>query len=65
MRPYVASDGKYADLAPLNDKLSPENDIVFVGINPGVTSAERGHHYAGPTNVSLRARLSAAVGRAC
>ena len=25
-------------------------DILFVGINPGLMSAFRGHHYAGPGN---------------
>ena len=34
----------------LPDYLRPGLDIVFVGINPGLESARRGHHYAGPTN---------------
>jgi TDG/mug DNA glycosylase family protein len=35
---------------PLPDYLRPGLDVVFVGINPGLESARRGHHYAGPTN---------------
>lgn len=35
---------------PLPDFLRPGLDLVFVGINPGIKSAETGHHYAGPGN---------------
>lgn len=34
----------------LPDHLHRGLDVVFVGINPGLASARRGHHYAGPTN---------------
>lgn len=34
----------------LPDHLRPGLDLVVVGINPGLKSAERGHHYAGPGN---------------
>ena len=34
----------------LRDYLKPGLDLVFVGINPGIKSAEAGHHYAGPGN---------------
>ena len=34
----------------LPDYLRPGLDVVFVGINPGLASAARGHHYAGPGN---------------
>ena len=34
----------------LPDYLRPGLDVVFVGINPGLESARRKHHYAGPTN---------------
>ena len=36
--------------SPLRDYLRPGLDVVFVGINPGLASAARGHHYAGPGN---------------
>jgi len=36
---------------PLPDYLRPELELVFVGINPGLKSAETGHHYAGPGNL--------------
>lgn len=35
---------------PLPDYLAPELHVLFVGINPGLRSAELGHHYAGPSN---------------
>lgn len=32
------------------DILDYDLKVLFVGINPGLMSAARGHHYAGPTN---------------
>jgi mismatch-specific thymine-DNA glycosylase len=32
------------------DILDTDLKVLFVGINPGLTSTARGHHYAGPTN---------------
>ncbi|KAI8645636.1 uracil-DNA glycosylase-like protein [Parasitella parasitica] len=32
------------------DLMADDLSVLFVGINPGLTSAARGHHYAGPTN---------------
>ncbi len=37
-------------LSPLPDYLAPDLDIIFVGINPGVQSAQAGHYYANPRN---------------
>jgi double-stranded uracil-DNA glycosylase len=37
-------------LSPLPDYLAPDLDIIFVGINPGVQSAQVGHYYANPRN---------------
>lgn len=34
----------------LPDYLAPSLDVVLVGINPGLRSAERGHHFAGVGN---------------
>jgi len=34
----------------LPDYLCPGLDIVLVGINPGLRSEEKGHHFAGPGN---------------
>ncbi|CAO3654261.1 unnamed protein product [Cunninghamella echinulata] len=34
----------------LPDYLDYDLKVLFVGINPGITSALRGHHFAGPTN---------------
>eukprot|EP00123_Amoebidium_parasiticum_P007678 comp18279_c0_seq1/m.19297 comp18279_c0_seq1/g.19297 ORF comp18279_c0_seq1/g.19297 comp18279_c0_seq1/m.19297 type:complete len:264 (-) comp18279_c0_seq1:17-808(-) len=37
-------------LKSLDDHLCPGLTLVFVGINPGLNSAHRGHHYAGSNN---------------
>ena len=34
----------------LPDRLGEAMDILFVGINPGLMSAYKGHHYSGPNN---------------
>lgn len=34
----------------LPDYLGPALDVILVGINPGLRSAELGHHFAGPGN---------------
>ena len=34
----------------LEDRLAPGLRVLFVGINPGVRSAETGHHFAGYSN---------------
>ena len=35
---------------PLRDVVAPGLTILFVGINPSIISAERGHHFARPGN---------------
>lgn len=35
---------------PLRDILAPGLKAVFIGFNPGLRSAELGHHYAGKSN---------------
>ncbi|KAG2138509.1 DNA glycosylase [Suillus clintonianus] len=40
----------YAHLSPLTDCLAYGLDVVFCGINPGRMSAQRGHHFAHPSN---------------
>ena len=35
---------------PLPDVLGPDLRVLFVGINPSIRSAERGHHFARPGN---------------
>ncbi len=34
----------------LSDRIQPGVRILFVGINPGLRSAQMGHHFAGPSN---------------
>ncbi|KAK3736433.1 hypothetical protein QZH41_014487 [Actinostola sp. cb2023] len=48
---------KYGDMTEedvmkllLPDRVDYNLDILFIGINPGLTSAYKGHHYAGPNN---------------
>jgi double-stranded uracil-DNA glycosylase len=36
--------------SPLRDYLKPGLRVLFVGINPGLRSAELGHHFAGHSN---------------
>ncbi|KAF9280793.1 hypothetical protein BGZ68_007020 [Mortierella alpina] len=40
----------YAHLSVVPDIIDYDLDVLFVGINPGVKSSERSHHFAGPTN---------------
>lgn len=35
---------------PLRDIIQPDLKVLFVGYNPGLRSAEKGHHYAGISN---------------
>src|SRR3954468_11877517 len=34
----------------LTDRIQPGVRVLLVGINPGVRSAQTGHHFAGPSN---------------
>ncbi|KAJ4365497.1 uracil DNA N-glycosylase Thp1 [Ascochyta clinopodiicola] len=45
-----ADPSKYAHLSPLVDILEPDLICVFVGTNPGVSTAMHGHAYAHPSN---------------
>lgn len=37
-------------LKPLRDRIPPHARVLFVGINPGIRSAQIGHHFAGYSN---------------
>ena len=37
-------------MPPLRDRIKPGVRVLFVGINPGIRSAETGHHFAGYSN---------------
>ncbi len=39
-----------ASYPPLRDRITPGVRVLFVGINPGVRSAQTGHHFAGFSN---------------
>ena len=45
-----ASPKTYSHLPPLTDTLTPNLLCVFVGLNPGIQTATKGHPYAHPTN---------------
>ncbi|KAI9023742.1 uracil-DNA glycosylase-like protein [Phycomyces nitens] len=47
--PYFKQD-KNVDLPELKDNIGENLRVLFVGINPGIMSSTRGHHFAGPTN---------------
>lgn len=47
---YVAPS-KYAHLPYLNDVLEPNLLVLFIGLNPGITTAQQGHAYAHPSNL--------------
>jgi double-stranded uracil-DNA glycosylase len=59
------------ELTTLPDYLTPELELVFIGINPGLYSVQRGHYFARPTSrfwpalssSRLSARARAALGR--
>ncbi|KAG0335732.1 hypothetical protein BG000_007275 [Podila horticola] len=40
----------YAHLPLLPDIVDYDLDVLWVGINPGVKSSEKSHHFSGPTN---------------
>ena len=40
----------FDSLPPLRDRVEPGVRVLFVGINPGIRSAETGHHFAGYSN---------------
>lgn len=42
--------GRARSLRPLRDRIQPGVRVLLVGINPGIRSAEIGHHFAGYSN---------------
>lgn len=51
-----ASPAKYAHLSELTDIIEPNLLGIFVGFNPGVTTATKGHAYAHPSNMFCKIR---------
>lgn len=61
-----ASARKYAHLPLLSDVLAPDLLVMFIGLNPGVTTAESGHAYAHPSNLFWKLLYSSGItGRRC
>lgn len=48
---FQAPPEKYAHLSKLTDIMEPNLVGAFVGFNPGVTTATKGHAYAHPSNM--------------
>src|ERR1041385_6293764 len=46
----ILSQHRRRKLPPLRDRVRPPLRVLFVGINPGIRSAEIGHHFAGYSN---------------
>ncbi|KAK9469454.1 uracil-DNA glycosylase-like protein, partial [Lipomyces arxii] len=46
-----APPSKYSHLSPISDSLAADLICIFVGINPGVKTAQEGHAFAGPNNL--------------
>lgn len=46
----AASDASTWSSLRLKDRIAPGVRVLFVGINPGVRSAQTGHHFAGYSN---------------
>jgi double-stranded uracil-DNA glycosylase len=49
LRPRRVVEDDWSSLR-LTDRIRPGVRVLFVGINPGVRSAQTGHHFAGPSN---------------
>lgn len=49
LRSRRAADDEWSSLR-LTDCIRPGVRVLFVGINPGVRSAQTSHHFAGPSN---------------
>jgi TDG/mug DNA glycosylase family protein len=54
------NEAKYEHLR-LTDRIEPGVRVLLIGINPGVTSALTGHHFAGPTNRFWRLLYEAGI----
>jgi len=49
-----APPSMYQHLGTVPDYLGPDLQCVFIGLNPGIATAQRGHFFAGPTNLFWR-----------
>lgn len=50
MRAWTAASAILTDYLTLPDYLTPSLRLAFVGLNPGLYSAQHGHYFARPTN---------------
>lgn len=56
-----APPSTYAHLRGLTDSLGPSLIVLFVGLNPGISTAQTGHAYAHPSNLFWKLLHSSGV----
>jgi thymine-DNA glycosylase len=56
-----APPSKYSHLPELQDVLAPNLFCVFIGLNPGITTAASGHAYAHPSNLFWKLLFSSGL----
>lgn len=56
-----AAPSTYAHLAPLPDAIAPDLLILFIGLNPGISTARTGHAYAHPSNLFWKLLFSSGI----
>ncbi|QPG96033.1 hypothetical protein C2857_002934 [Epichloe festucae Fl1] len=56
-----APPSQYAHLPPLPDALAPDLLVLFIGLNPGISTARTGHAYAHPSNLFWKLLHSSGV----
>lgn len=56
-----APPATYAHLAQLPDAVAPNLLVFFIGLNPGVETARKGHAYAHPSNLFWKLLFSSGV----
>ncbi|KAI1827837.1 DNA glycosylase [Xylaria intraflava] len=56
-----APPSTYQHLPPLVDKVAPNLLVLFVGLNPGITTAREGHAYAHPSNLFWKLLFSSGL----
>lgn len=56
-----APPSQYAHLPPLPDAVAPDLLVLFIGLNPGISTALTGHAYAHPSNLFWKLLHSSGV----
>ncbi|KXJ91405.1 uracil-DNA glycosylase-like protein [Microdochium bolleyi] len=56
-----APPSTYAHLPPLPDAIAPDLIILFIGLNPGISTSRTGHAYAHPSNLFWKLLASSGI----